>query len=85
MLVINFSEQYFKMKKLIQNTKEIYCTHDANLTVSGILMIVFSLTIHECVEKYWKGHSAHHFRHPIYFFVLFLFARELKTQICKDK
>ena len=73
------------MKRLIQNTKEIYCTHDANLTVSKILVIVFSLTIHECVEKYWKEHNAHHFRHPICFFVLFLFARELKTQILKDK
>ena len=39
------------MKRLIQN-KKIYYTHDANLTVSGILAIVFSLTIHECVEKY---------------------------------
>ena len=49
------------MKRLIQNTKEIYCTHDANLTLSGILVIAFSLTIHKCVEKYWKGHNAHHF------------------------
>ena len=73
------------MNRLIQNTKEIYCTHDANLTVSGIFAIVFSLTIHECVEKYWKGHSAHHFRQPICFFVLFLFARELRTQIRKDR
>jgi len=58
----------------------MYCTHDANLTVSGILVIVFSLTIHGSVEKYWKGHKACDFPHPICFFVLFSFARELRTQ-----
>ena len=54
--------------------------HDTNLTLSGILVIVFSLTMHGCVEKYWKEHSANHFP----FFILFLFARALRTQIRKD-
>jgi len=72
------------MKSIIQNTKEIYCTHDANLTVSGILVIVYSLTIHGSVEKYWKERNTCHFAHPICFFVLLLFARELRNQIGID-
>ena len=67
------------MKRLIQNTKEIYCTHDANLTVSEIHVIVFSLTIHEYVEKYWKGHNAHHFQHPICFFVLLFVSKKVEN------
>ena len=67
------------MKRIIQNSKNFF-VYDTNLTLSGILVIVFSLTINECVEKYWKGHSANHFPHPICFFVLFSFARELRTQ-----
>ena len=72
------------MKRIIQITKEIYCTHDANLTVSGILVIVYSLTIRGSVLKYWKENNPCHFAHPICFFVLFSFARELRTQIRID-
>ena len=63
------------------STNYLYCTYDANLTVSAILVIVFPLTVHECVEKYLKGHNVCHFYHIICFFVLFLFASELRTQI----
>ena len=63
------------MKRIIQNSKN-YFVYDTNLTLKGILVIVFFLTIHGCVEKYWKGHSANHFPHPICFFALFSFKVE---------